>query len=259
MPIFELNRSSGAWTPSPIAAGPFIGMQGGAVAGLLVGQMEAVAWVEGWGDAVAVSVWFLKPTPVVPLRNKLEIVRTGGRVSVIDNAVAPEGSSEPTAIARATLMRARPADAPGFVPSQPRFPGPESLTPDTRRAPHGGPWFMDAMEARMGHGIIWFRMKETIIEGAGAMASVVGPADWTHGLARPLQNVLADPNPNLNVQLLRPPIGPWIGIRAATEWLPERGAGFGRGVLVDGAGEIGAVSMSVALAPFPVSSEHARN
>src|SRR5215469_12185075 len=84
------------------------------------------------------------------------------------------------------------------------------------------------------------------------------PADWTHGLARPLQDVLADPNPNLNVHLLRPPIGPWIGIRAATQWLPERGAGFGRGVLVDGVGEIGAVSMSVALAAFSVSSEPTR-
>jgi len=259
MPIFELDRSSGGWTPSPIAAGPFAGMQGGAVAGLLVGQMEAVAAIEGWGDAVAISVWFLKPTPIVQLRTRLEVVRTGGRVSVIDNAVTPEGSSEPTAMARATFMGARPADAPGFMPSATRFADPERLTPVTRRAPHGGPWFMDAMETRAGDGITWFRMKQAVIEGAGAMARVVGPADWTHGLARPLQNVLADPNPNLNVHLLRPPIGPWIGIRAATEWLPERGAGFGRGVLVDSVGEIGAVSMSVALAPFPVSSERARN
>ena len=117
---------------------------------------------------------------------------------------------------------------------------------------------MDAMEARPDSGIIWFRMKETILAGAGAMAGIVGPADWTHGLARPLQDVLADPNPNLNVHLLRPPIGPWIGIRAAAEWLPEWGAGFGRGVLVDEAGEIGAVSMSVALAPFPAGAARVR-
>jgi hypothetical protein len=118
---------------------------------------------------------------------------------------------------------------------------------------------MDAMEARVGDGIIWFRMKEAVIDGAGAMASVVGPADWTHGLARPLQNVLADPNPNLNVHLLRPPIGPWIGIRAATEWRPERGAGFGRGVLVDDHSEVGAVSMSIALGPFPAGSRRTEN
>jgi hypothetical protein len=259
MPIFKLDRSAGVWKPSPIAAGPFAGMQGGAVAGLLVGEMEAIAAVEGWGDAVAISVWFLKPTPVVPLRTRLQRVRAGGRVSVIDNAVTPEGASEPTALARATFMRARSAEAPGFMPSRARFPGPERLQPQTRRAPHGGPWFMDAMEARAGDGIVWFRMKDSIIEGAGAMAGVVGPADWTHGLARPLQGVLADPNPNLNVHLLRPPVGPWIGIQAATEWLPELGAGFGRGILVDGAGKIGAVSMSVALAPFPVSSQRAES
>jgi hypothetical protein len=229
-------------------------MQGGAVAGLLVGEMEAIAASEGWGDAVAVSVWFLKPTPLVPLRTRLDVVRVGGRVVVVDNAVTPAGGHEPTAMARATFMRARPVDAPGFVPSKARCQGPGQLIPVERQAPHGGPWFMDAMEARPGSGIIWFRMKETIIAGGGTMASIVGPADWTHGLARPLQDVLADPNPNLNVHMLRPPIGPWIGIRAAAEWLPERGAGFGRGVLVDEAGEIGAVSMSVALTPFPANS-----
>ena len=34
---------------------------------------------------------------------------------------------------------------------------------------------------------------------------VLGPADWTHGIARPFQNVVADPNPNLTVQLFRQP------------------------------------------------------
>lgn len=259
MPIFEFDQSSGVWTPSAVAAGPFSGMQGGAVAGLLVGQAESEAAGQNWGEAVAVSVWFLKPTPVKPLRTKLDIVRASSRVSVIDNALTPEGSSEPTALARLTFMRSRGVSAPGFVPSRENLQDPESLTPSTRKPPHGGPWLMDAMEARVGDGVTWFRMKELMIEGAGALAAVVGPADWTHGLARPLQNVLADPNPNLNVHLLRPPIGPWIGIRAASQWLPESGMGFGRGVLLDGLGEIGAVSMSVALTPFPTSSPRPEN
>ena len=144
MAIFEWDQSSAAWTPDPIAAGPFQGMQGGAIAGLLVGQMEAKGATEGWGDAVALSVWFLKLTPVGAVRTKLDILKTSSRVSLIDNALTPAGSHEP--------------------------------------------------------------------------------------------------------------VGGWIGIRAATEWLPSSGPGFGRGVLLDMSGEIGAVSMSVALTLFPTPS-----
>ena len=246
--------------PSPVAAGPFNGMQGGAIAGLLVGQMEAAAAKEeDWGDAVALSVWFLKPTPVGPVKTKLDVLRTGSRVSVIDNTLTPVNAREPTAIARATFMRRRPVEAPRLIPSAVNLPGPEQLEPRSRRPPHGGPWFMDVMEARVAGGVTWFRMRESVVEGAGPMASIVGPSDWTHGLARPLENVLADPNPNLNVHLLRPPVGGWIGICAAAEWLPVSGTGFGRGVLVDTSGEIGAVSMSIALTSFPTTAPRLEN
>jgi hypothetical protein len=53
---------------------------------------------------------------------------------------------------------------------------------------------------------------------------MLGPADGTHGIARPFQRVVADPNP-----------GPWGG----------------SGTLLDIRGEIGPVSMSVVLVPFP--------
>ena len=70
---------------------------------------------------------------------------------------------------------------------------------------------MDAMEARIGDGVAWFRLDHAIIEGAGPLSSVLGPADWTHGIARPVQNVVADPNPNLTVQLFRRPRGDGSG------------------------------------------------
>ena len=43
---------------------------------------------------------------------------------------------------------------------------------------------------------------------------MLGPADWTHGIARPFSDVVADPNPSLTVQLFRQPEGRRIGIRA---------------------------------------------
>ena len=68
------------------------------------------------------------------------------------------------------------------------------------------------MEARASEDVAWFRLNHEIIDGAGPLAMVLGPADWTHGIARPFQNVVADPNPNLNVQLFRRPVAhrPWV-------------------------------------------------
>jgi len=107
------------------------------------------------------------------------------------------------------------------------------------------------MEARASDDAAWFRLNHPIIEGAGALYRVLGPADWTHGIARPFQNVVADPNPNLTVQLFRPPAGAWVGVRAQTRWRPAAGLGTGSGALLDIHGEIGRVSMSVILMPFP--------
>ena len=108
---------------------------------------------------------------------------------------------------------------------------------------HGG-----ARRATASHG---FGLHHAIIEGAGPLSSVLGPADWTHGIARPVQNVVADPNPNLTVQLFRQPVGEWVGVRAETRWRPAGGLGAGSGMLLDVHGEIGRVSMSVILVPFP--------
>ena len=78
----------------------------------------------------------------------------------------------------------------------------------------------------------------------------LGPADRTHGIARPFRDVVADPNPNLTVQLFRQPAGD------GSAFAPGPGGGrlgVGSGVLLDINGEIGWVSMSVILVPFPGS------
>lgn len=59
------------------------------------------------------------------------------------------------------------------------------------------------------------------------------------GIARPFQDVVADPTPNLTVQLFRQPEGEWIGIRAQARWRPAGGVGAGSGVLLDIHGEVG--------------------
>ena len=253
MPIFDSDSTPGFWLPSPLAAGPFSGLQGGAIAGLLIAEVEARAAERRWGSAISVSVAFLKSTPMARLRSSISVLREGGRVSFVDNTLFAEGDSEPCATARITLINERSVAAPPL-------PERRTETADPTRFPvrkvasfHGRPWMMDAMEARAGDGIAWFRQHVPMIADAPAhtLSSVVGAADWAHGIARPLQNALADPNPNLTVHLLRPRQGDWVGIRAHTSWDTQRGLGIGGGAVLDVHGEIGSVSMAVALVPLP--------
>lgn len=254
MAIFE-PLGPQRWRPTPLAAGPFAGLQGGAVASLLTAEIEALAASRNWGTAIASSAWFLRPTPMTELRTALSVVTEGGRVSVIDNTLWPVGEEQPCATVRVTLSRERAVEVSGFADPAREAADPTRFPVRTRRAAHGLPWFMEAMEAREGDGIAWFRMKEAVIDGAESLKMplswVLGPADWTHGIARPFQDVVADPNPNLTVQLFRQPEGEWIGIRAQARWQPAGGVGAGSGVLFDIHGEIGRVSMSVILVPFP--------
>jgi hypothetical protein len=254
MTIFE-PLSANRWKPTALAAGPFAGLQGGAVASLLTAEVEALADMRKWGTAISVSAWFLRPTPMAELRTQLSVVSERGRVSVIDNTLWPGNEEQPCATVRVTCSRERAVEVPGFTDPAREAADPTRFPIRTRQAAHGRPWFMEAMEARQGDGVAWFRMNHTIIEGAGPLSSVLGPADWTHGIARPLQDVVADPNPNLTVQLFRQPEGQWIGVRAEARWRPAGGLGAGSGVLLDVHGEIGRVSMSVILVPFPGSQK----
>jgi Thioesterase-like superfamily len=253
MPVFDKDVLPGYWLPTPLAAGPFSGLQGGAIAGLLTAEVEALAASRRWGTAVSVSVAFLKPTPMARLRTEVSALREGGRVAFVDNTLFADGDSEPCATARVTLINERRiealalADAPAETIDPTRYP--------LRKIAsfHGRPWMMDAMDARSGDGVAWFRQHTPMLADAPAkgLSSILGPADWAHGIARPLQNVVADPNPNLTVHLLRPPATDWIGVRPHVSWQTERGLGVGGGTILDVQGEIGVVSMAVALVPFP--------
>lgn len=220
------------------------------MAGLLTGEIEALAPARGWGRAVSSAAWFLRAVSMARLRSQITALREGGRVAVVDNTLWADGEPDPCATVRVTLIQDRTIEVPGFVPKSSSPADPSSHPVTHRAAPHGRPWFLDAMESRLGDDVAWYRLKEMVIEGGGHLSRVLGPADWAHGIFRPVQGAVADPNPNLAVHLVRPPRGDWIGVRSRTHWEPTLGVGIGAGTLLDVEGEIGAVSMAVALTPF---------
>ena len=259
MAIFERDNEDGPWLPSDLARGPFAGLQGGAVAGLLTAEAERRAAMDELGIPVHLTTWFLRPVPLAPLRTRTNVLHAGGRVSVVETSLYREGDEErPLALARVTMARPRRLEI-ALPPNSATRVDPSAFPIREMKAPHGGTWFMDAMEFRHDDsGTAWFRMNTPVIDGAGPLAMVAGPADWAHGIGRPVHHVVADPNANLNIHLLRPPRDNWIGISGLARWLPEQGTGVGRGVLLDVDGEIGSVSMSVMLTPFATRSEEKR-
>ena len=235
-----------AWRPDPITRGPFDGMQGGVAAGLMCAEVEAVAGQGGLGFVSAFTAHFLKPTPVADLTVTISMLRQGRRVSFVDASLS--GPAGLCAVARATLIQPMVDDQLPVPPDRPCDPA--ALSQLSRAAPHGGPWFMDAMEVRVGQGQAWFRQRQPLRQGQGPMTAVLPAADWSHGLGPPLgantRPPVAIPNPDLTVHLFRPPVGEWIGLESASAW-SHASIGGGWSPLYDIQGLIGQVAMSVAI------------
>ena len=166
-------KSPHHWQPTTLAAGPFAGLQGGAVKTLLTAEIERLAGPRNWGTAIAASAWFLRPTPMAELRTQLSVLSEGGRVSVIDNTLWAAGDDQPCATVRVTLSRERAVDIPGFADAASEAADPPRFPVRTVRAAHGRPWFMDAMEARAGARTS-VPFNQAVIEGAGPLASALG-------------------------------------------------------------------------------------
>jgi len=114
----------------------------------------------------------------------------------------------------------------------------------------GQAWLMDifAVHYDAADNICWFGIDADTAASLSPLAFTLLVADWAHGINRPQQSGYADPNINLNVQLLRLPRGRWLGVQSDCRWSAS-GIGLGRGELYDLDGAFGSVSMSVAVSP----------
>ena len=257
-PIFEA-LGDGTWRAAPHAAGPFAGVQGGAVAGLMAQAIEAAA-PPGF-HPLSFRADFLRPTPLgETLRVAVAPVQAGRRIALFDATIAAGGRIT----ARCTLTLASEVPVPALpedhlteaAPPAPDLSG-SGLAALPRRgapAPHGGPWLMDALDIRLApDGSAWFRWLAPLLPGGHSpLLAALAPADFAHGLARPgapgPSPVPGFPNSDLSVQLDRLPRGDWIGVRPRIRWR-RTGLGIGYGDLCDLDGAFGRVAMGVVLVP----------
>jgi hypothetical protein len=245
-PLF-IQDSDGLWHPDAYAQGPFEGLQGGGVAGLMCAAVEDMAREQGLGDIASVTTHFLKPVLRKPLSVTVTPLRLGRRVSVIDAALSMEGLV--VAVQRVTLIA---PVANTNLPEPLRVPVDPAQLPE--RPPHrtkAEGWMWMAMDARIGAGqLSWFRLNRPLLETPSRFAFALPAADWAHGLGPPLgaeiRPMIASPNTDLAVNFLRAPQGEWVGVEWETAW-SKYSIGAGWAALHDTQGLFGRVAMSVAL------------
>lgn len=240
----------------PEASGPFTGVQGGAVAGLMACIIERNATPDH--RPLSFRAEFLRPTPIsTPLVVEIEVIQSGRRISILDARIVAEGKV--TARAACTLAATVPLmalDEDFATEAAPAMPDLATVRPAMTRAPHGGPWLMDVLDGRtVSDGSHWFRWLAPLLpdNGCTPFARMLGPVDFAHGMARPglpgRPPVTGWPNTDLSAHVDRAMVGEWIGMRPVGQWSKANGLGIGTSALYDAAGQFGRVTMGVVIIP----------
>lgn len=237
------DYARGPWDPRHCHGGP--------VAALLVRAVERVA-DDGIAWQIArLTIELTRPVPVQrPLTLTSHIERPGKRVSLIAAALR-DGDVE---VARVTALRIR-RQAIVLPDGANRADAPSMPPPESGRHERSGwasehrAFHKDACEHRFVDGswsvpgpvAVWIRLLVPVVPGEepSGVQRVVAAADFGNGVsgALPHQRFLYI-NPDLTVHLLRPPVGEWIGMRAASHY-GEQGAGLAESALYDNRGRLG--------------------
>ncbi|HEX9682512.1 MAG TPA: thioesterase family protein [Acidimicrobiales bacterium] len=248
------------WVPSKITAGPWAAdaLHGGPPTALVGRLMQA----HDAGD----SQWFLarltteliRPVPLAPLAVRLDVVRPGRRVQVIDAVVVdPDGTEvmwargvrlveQPNGVDESTIV----------VPEVTAWPAP--MTCPSWTLSIGLPWqtFGDAFEFRLvagrpftehGPASAWMRLRLPLFAGEDVhpLDRVLCASDFPNGIANvvPFERFVYV-NPDLTVSLHRLPADDWILLDAATH-VRRLGNGVARADLHDAEGALGTAIQSL--------------
>lgn len=248
-PVFSQDGDD--WQPHAEAAGPFRGLHGGAVSGLTVGVMEEKARAEGWGVALTASVFILRPAPLEKLQVKVEPLRVGGRIAMVESLLF----SGDKLIAKATGAFVKPIEAPELARvAQPATPiDPSSMSPWQRTRGPQHTTFFDALDIRDdGRGTKWGRMKRPMLPFETPFASLFALADngtpyWLSGTEF-WPPPWGFPNIDITVHVSRRPVGPWVGVAPFSDWRAD-GMGLTDAQLFDEHGVLGRGCQTVVVTP----------
>jgi hypothetical protein len=241
--------ADGPWAPGALHGG----VPAALLAHLLGGEMD------GSGLRLArLTCEFMRPTPRGPLRPRIEVVRSGRRVTLLDAALDDPDGREVTR-ARALFLAPSALDAPP-AEAPPPFPGPDRGEPSGWRLPR--PTFAtDAMEIsfvqgrfhEVGPATAWFRLGPELVAGEPTrpLDRVAAAADFGNGIGSALSwEKHTFINADLTVYIDREPVDEWIALRAQMR-VHEGSVASAQSVLYDRRGRIGHATQSLLVAPAP--------
>jgi Acyl-CoA thioesterase C-terminal domain/Acyl-CoA thioesterase N-terminal domain len=248
-------RDGDAYLADPVCDGPWApgALHGGAPAALLAHLLSAE--LDGSGLALArLTCEFVRPAPRGPLRPRIEVVRPGRRVTLIEGALLGPGGEEVTR-ARALFLAQSGVDGPG-EPEIP-LPGPE----EGERTDWIGqrPMFAtDALEItfvegrfrELGPATAWFRLRYAVVAGEQTrpVDRVAAAADFGNGISSVLSwEEHTFINPDLTFYLERPPVDEWVALRSRMR-VRAGSVASAESVLYDRRGRIGAATQSLLVA-----------
>lgn len=227
------TRDGDSYVPTRHAKSPWSpdGLHGGPPAGLLAYAIER--FVDDREMQLSrLTVDLFRMVPAVPLRTKVEAVRSGRRVVGVDAALIAEGVE----VVRATALLLRRSEAPVGGGVYPPPPGPEGYTSQPgisrfpRIPPPGAPLerpnllgFHTSVETRWVSPpdtlppTTWVRIPMPFIEGeettpmtrAAALADFGNALGGLAGVGRNLSYINAD----INLHLIREPVGEWVCVQ----------------------------------------------
>jgi hypothetical protein len=250
---------TGAFELGPAARGPWRpdAAHGGAPAALLTRAIEAHGEATGMRLAAFHSV-FLGPVMLGEVELSTEVLKPGRRQMVVGARLFAGGRT--LVEARGVLLRAGEVEIPAAAAEvRPEMPPPEAgrLTEGGRWGSGHGPAFQRTSntirlisggpEEDRPDGAAWFRLDSPVVSGEQPTPAqrAVAAADFGNGLAHPVSfEKFIFVNCDLNVWLLREPVGEWIGISARTE-VSGNGSGVTRTGLHDCEGRFGTAGQSL--------------
>jgi hypothetical protein len=254
-PIFR--REGDAFVPTGHARGPWDPDQlhGGAPGALVAQALEADGYL-----LARVTLEFLAPVPLAPLRLHAETTRPGRNVQLAE-AELRDVDGRPVLRARAMRLRRASVELPPIDDERPVPPGPETarpspFPPDPR---HDEGFHRTGMDIRFAQGgsfdrgpaRAWFRLARPLVddEPAGPVARVVAAADFGNGVSRVVDfEELLFVNTDLSVHVHREPAGEWVMLDARTRLEPH-GTGLAHSSLLDERGPLGMAAQSLFVAP----------
>jgi Acyl-CoA thioesterase C-terminal domain/Acyl-CoA thioesterase N-terminal domain len=250
-------RDGDGYLADPVCDGPWAegALHGGAPAALLAHLLSTE--LDGTGLALArLTCEFVRPAPRGPLRPRIEVVRPGRRVTLLDGALLDPSGREVT---RARALFLAPSAVEGSADEELPFPGPEEGEP-TDWKPVARPLFpADGMEIRFvegrfferGPATAWFRLRYEVLAGepTRAVDRVAAAGDFGNGISSVLSwKEHTFINPDLTIYVERPPVDEWIALRSQMR-VHAGSVASAESVLYDRRGRIGHATQSLLVAP----------